>query len=133
MKKCTVCNQEKPFESFYKNKRRKDGYASACKVCSDEQNRQTRHKNPEKNLEHRRRSHNKRRLLMQDWKIERGCAHCGEKHPAVLELHHEDPNVKEFHPSNATSLKMFLEESEKCIVLCANCHRKEHYNLRRIS
>lgn len=33
MKKCSCCKLEKPFESFYKNKAKKDGFANQCKSC----------------------------------------------------------------------------------------------------
>lgn len=34
MKSCFKCKESKPFEAFSKNKRTKDGYQQACKVCS---------------------------------------------------------------------------------------------------
>jgi len=58
------------------------------------------------------------------------CARCGENHIACLEFHHTDPTKKEGNVSQMAkklSTKKLLEEIEKCIVLCANCHRKEHY------
>ena len=33
MKTCTKCEVEKPFESFYKNKKSRDGYGKVCKEC----------------------------------------------------------------------------------------------------
>lgn len=33
MKNCITCNQQKPFESFYKGKQNKDGFRSSCKDC----------------------------------------------------------------------------------------------------
>ena len=33
MKKCTKCNQEKPFTNFTKHPTTRDGYASRCKPC----------------------------------------------------------------------------------------------------
>ena len=61
-----------------------------------------------------------------------GCLYCGLKHPAALEFHHLDPLQKEFELSRvkAVGYKKFKEEIRKCIVLCSNCHRIEHYNLR---
>lgn len=32
-KECTVCKESKPFEDFYKQKARKDGLMSFCKLC----------------------------------------------------------------------------------------------------
>ena len=58
-----------------------------------------------------------------------GCVCCGENEVTCLELHHKDPSVKDIHPSNATGRKIFYQEAEKCVVVCANCHRKLHANL----
>ena len=33
MKYCPRCEQEKPFDMFYKNKAKKDGYQGSCKEC----------------------------------------------------------------------------------------------------
>lgn len=65
-----------------------------------------------------------------------GCQHCGEKDPVVLDLHHTDPEVKESTLAAliGCSREAIKLEIRKCIVLCANCHRREHNNLRvRIS
>jgi len=58
------------------------------------------------------------------------CARCDEKHIATLDFHHIDPADKEYTVSKLISNKMFTKaykEIKKCIVLCANCHRKHHY------
>lgn len=56
---------------------------------------------------------------------------CGyNKNIAALEFHHINPEEKEFeidirHFSN-TSLEKLKKEVNKCILLCANCHRELH-------
>ena len=58
------------------------------------------------------------------------CQECGyNKNIAALEFHHIDPNEKEFHLGNAktTNLDKLLLEMDKCILVCANCHRELHY------
>lgn len=58
------------------------------------------------------------------------CSRCEETHPACLQFHHLDPNTKDGDISvmmRRVSLKKLKEEIEKCIILCANCHVKEHY------
>jgi hypothetical protein len=58
------------------------------------------------------------------------CEHCGEDHPATFDFHHvkKDPdNVKVHKLIKNGAYKKILEEIKKCIVLCANCHRKHHY------
>lgn len=62
------------------------------------------------------------------------CAKCGFNHNAALDFHHEDPSEKEHDVNRLISNKRFkkaYEEIEKCIVLCANCHRIHHYEERK--
>jgi hypothetical protein len=62
------------------------------------------------------------------------CMRCGENHPATIDFHHRDPSQKDFLASRACSVgrgkKSTLEEIAKCDVLCSNCHRKVHWELR---
>jgi hypothetical protein len=59
---------------------------------------------------------------------------CGEDRFVCLDFHHLDPSLKCFSISQvmgkwATTkihIEQFLAEVEKCIVLCANCHRVLH-------
>ena len=59
------------------------------------------------------------------------CSVCGyNKCHAALEFHHLDPTQKEFSPStNSKSWDKILVEAEKCILVCANCHREIHNGL----
>ena len=59
------------------------------------------------------------------------CERCGyDENIAALEFHHLDPSKKSFqmdsrHLSN-TTIEKLLEEADKCILVCANCHREIH-------
>ena len=60
-----------------------------------------------------------------------GCEICGyNKNIAALDFHHLDANTKKFNiDGRVLSNKKWedlLEEAEKCILLCANCHRELH-------
>lgn len=61
------------------------------------------------------------------------CEKCGyDKCIAVLEFHHIDPSKKDFAISSnghTRSWDKIKEELDKCIMVCANCHREIHYNL----
>jgi hypothetical protein len=55
---------------------------------------------------------------------------CGESRSWVLDFHHKDPKVKSNTVSNLVrncNKDKVLEEINKCVVLCANCHRDLHY------
>lgn len=71
-----------------------------------------------------------RREVLRALKAERGCELCGEDDPCCLDFHHLDPDEKIGSVANLISegatLAFVLEEVEKCVVLCSNCHRKEH-------
>lgn len=59
------------------------------------------------------------------------CEICGyNKCISALEFHHLDPNEKDFSISNSKVLSFDKCKSEvdKCILVCANCHREIHYN-----
>jgi len=66
-----------------------------------------------------------------EFKSRLSCVHCGENHPATLDFHHV---IR--HPSNRKIYELtrngaydaaIKEISEKCIVLCSNCHRIHHW------
>jgi len=48
MKLCNGCSTEKDYLEFHKNKTKKDGYASSCKVCHSASNKAWIQANPEK-------------------------------------------------------------------------------------
>jgi DNA-binding transcriptional regulator GbsR (MarR family) len=66
-----------------------------------------------------------------DIKSKSSCQNCGENHPACLDFHHNDSKQKEHNISrlisHAASIKKIDAEIAKCQILCANCHRKVHY------
>jgi len=59
------------------------------------------------------------------------CSECGyNSNLASLEFHHEDPSIKDGQLDARTlsnrSWEHILKESEKCKLLCSNCHRERH-------
>lgn len=77
-----------------------------------------------------REKYRERRGLVAKIKLDRGCSECGyDAHPAALEFHHLDPSTKKFTIGQSISkrdISELLDEIEKCVVLCANCHRVRH-------
>lgn len=76
------------------------------------------------------------RLRLKDKAIEyKGakCSICGYcKCKQALEFHHLDPNQKDFSISaaNTKAWSKIQIELDKCILVCANCHREIHENWR---
>ena len=59
------------------------------------------------------------------------CTACGYddlEHPEVFDFHHLDPLVKERDPCKAfrCSWETAKKEIDRCVLLCANCHRIAH-------
>ena len=65
----------------------------------------------------------------------RGCSNCSETDWRCLDFHHVNPQDKDDSVTqlvvNGNSKKRILKEIEKCIVLCANCHRKITWESKR--
>ncbi|MFA6511639.1 MAG: HNH endonuclease signature motif containing protein [Patescibacteria group bacterium] len=61
------------------------------------------------------------------------CQICGyKKTVAALELHHRDSKKKVFAISGqglTRSWERIKKEADKCVLLCANCHREVHAGL----
>mgnify|MGYP006935470923 CR=1 FL=1 len=59
------------------------------------------------------------------------CEMCGyNKCIAALDFHHTNPSEKEFNiSSRIVSWEIAKKELDKCILVCANCHREIEYEL----
>lgn len=129
MKVCCTCKEEKEIELFGNNKRNKDGKQRQCKECQAKKDNRHYLENPESYKATRRSVKEKRVKLFEELKKQMHCEKCGETRHYVLDFHHKDPATKTSTVSDLKhrSLKSLKEEIEKCIVLCANCHREVHY------
>ena len=62
------------------------------------------------------------------------CAMCGyDKCIEALHFHHLDPTQKDFNLSRLKKNKFddnIKDELDKCILVCSNCHREIHHELR---
>jgi hypothetical protein len=93
-----------------------------------------------KNQEHAKEKVIERKNAINQWfkeiKRQLRCEQCGENHPACLEFHHLNPSEKKINLSEAVAIKgwsknKILDEIDKCVVLCSNCHRKLHWELQQ--
>lgn len=58
------------------------------------------------------------------------CSVCRNKFPPyIYDLHHIDPKTKDYPPASlySRSWEIVFEEIKKCVLVCANCHRKIHH------
>jgi len=114
-KKCPKCKVVKKREEFYtKGNGRLYSY---CRVCA------------KKNVSSIQKSLKEEAVNYKGGK----CISCGYcKCLAALEFHHIDPSQKDFEWKKV-KLRSFdnlvKAELDKCVLLCANCHREEHVRL----
>lgn len=69
-----------------------------------------------------------------DYKCEKGCCRCGIKDFRVLDFHHRQKKDKLFGIGGfrrEVGFQRLKEEIEKCDVVCANCHRILHDEMRK--
>lgn len=113
-KQCSKCKETKKLSDFYV---KTDGYPYCyCKTCMNS-----------KRVEYMRK--NKSDAIA--YKGGR-CEACGyNKHQDALEFHHKDPLKKDFSISRhrGASIDSIKSELDKCVLLCANCHRETHAGL----
>lgn len=133
MKICTKCKIEKDENQFnFRNKligKLQSNCRDCQKIMKDNHYNSNKDWYMKRNLERR----NSYREWFSKFKSTLKCSYCGENHPSTLDFHHEDPNEKEYEISvmvhNSHHIDKILEEITKCIVLCANCHRKIHWEI----
>ena len=111
---CTKCKKFKLESEFYNQNDRKNG-SSYCKSCF--------------NIYCMKRWTNKKLEAIQ---YKGGhCLDCNLNNApySVYEFHHLEPNKKDFdwRKLRQRSSKIIKAELDKCVLLCANCHRIRHY------
>ena len=130
MKTCSICKEEKTLDCYNKNRGKKDGLNTICRECSNARSKQYYASNSEhhkKVIAQRNRCIRKNnRSKLDAFKVQ-GCSLCNEKDVCCLDFHHVSED-KDYAVSNMVGLswKKILEEISKCILVCANCHRKLH-------
>lgn len=88
-----------------------------------------------KNREHRIQTKERRRNRMKRWfyELKRDqyrCQRCGEDRSPAIDFHHQKETGREVSAmvNDGFSKEQIIQGIEYCIVLCANCHRVEHYD-----
>jgi len=128
MKKCTKCKIEKELDEFAWKNKSLNIKASECKSCHNIMRRAYYLKNKEKEIQRV----TERRSKITEWYINYKkslkCTKCGEDDYRCLQFHHLHSKVSNVSTMicNGNSIETIKKEISKCIVLCANCHSKEH-------
>lgn len=137
-KTCTICKQTKLFSEYNKKKTGKNGLQPHCRDCSHRQFKKYYNSNLEK---HRAVVTKKNKETIQkiiSWLDEIksvGCSLCDETEICVMDFHHIDPETKVTEVAQLVkncSFKRLVNEINKCVLICANCHRKVHKGLLKV-
>ena len=130
--KCgTTANTKEELQLFTKDKKGKYGRSNFCNTCAAAKRKKwvANNRNAVNRDQQDRKQNNKRKAIELKGSM---CKHCGLEYDytnaAVFDLHHLNPNEKEYKPSSLfrMSWEVIEKELNKCILLCSNCHRLEH-------
>jgi hypothetical protein len=115
-KKCSVCKETRELSEYHKYAKSKDGYCYQCVYCSQTYKKKYRQKLWSK---------------IYEYFGGKKCNRCGcvSEYP-IFEVHHIDPKQKEMSTSGNTSFEAIKAELLKCELLCANCHKITHHEMR---
>jgi len=124
---CSRCKVEKPLDDFSISRSRKDGRNHSCRECHNKYTRSHYKKNKDQYIKRNYKRTLEGRDYIIEFKKQSECCVCGESRWWVLDFHH-DGDKKDFVGRLVThGISIVKKEIEKCIVLCANCHRDLHY------
>lgn len=118
MKTCTTCKTAKSLDSFNNDARRSSGKNPQCRQCQNDAKKKKRATNKLKAVNY----------------LGGKCKRCDIKSNCldIYDFHHRDPNQKEESLNRLvnTDWDAIVKELEKCDLLCSNCHKITHWELR---
>jgi hypothetical protein len=130
VKRCCRCEKGVDEVEFGPFKYAKDGLQSACRPCKRQYDveRHARISDEERarRLQRTMALADENRRKLYGYLLAHPCIDCGEKDPVVLEFDHvtEDKTGEIGMLYSRSSWARVLREIEKCVVRCANCHRR---------
>jgi hypothetical protein len=132
MKTCTRCREHKPIKAFARRgPRHNHRLDSWCNLCRRRyQSAWYNDLSAEKKADRRSRADERRGQLrnqVYSYLETHPCVDCGESDPVVLEFDHigtDKAAMISVMVKNRMSWERILAEIQKCVVRCANCHRR---------
>jgi hypothetical protein len=125
-KTCKVCGCNKPLGEFERDQRA--NYRKTCRECRKLYFRKINENRKEYIANHSQSRIHAKRVKLWDYLKTHSCVDCNESDPIVLEFDHiqgEKHAAVSVLISNGASWQKVLDEIEKCVVRCANCHRRK--------
>lgn len=130
---CTRCGVEKPLTEFNFKNKEQGKYQSQCKECQRENARKNYYQKYKytsvERYKRNRKIHRQRVKQYLDEIRAKGCIICGENCPCCIDFHHLREKTFNLAEAKEKSRISTEEELQKCVLLCANCHRKLHAGL----
>jgi len=132
MKTCTICKEPKEDNEFSFKDKKNNKRHSQCKTCKkiidntyykDSSKRRSKvRKDATKGVE-------RARTFVRRIKKLSKCSKCNESRWYVLDFHHIHNKIDSVSKlaNSGRALNTIKKEIKKCIVLCSNCHREEHF------
>ncbi len=118
---CSKCNATKPLKEFVRNEQHK----TTCKNCHKKKVYGWRSENPVRTQRISHRNYISSAEFIRSFKSGKKCTDCGIIYPYfVLDFHHlqdKEWNVSKLYQKSRSRIK---EEMNKCVLICANCHRE---------
>lgn len=136
-KQCVHCREVKSVEEFAYSNRLLGTRQKHCRACMSKFNKESYERNKKKRrksiYEKRQERREEARRYVWDYLSTHPCVDCGETDPRLLEFDHvrgkKVDSVSQL-ANGRYSLETLQKEIAKCVVRCANCHRKKTYTER---
>lgn len=129
-KLCSRCGTVKPAKAFNRNARAQSGLQDWCRQCASEHQRGYRQGPEGRERVKAWHAEAKRVAAEAVWRylVEHPCCDCGETDPVVLEFDHvygDKVCAVSTMARNGAPWSRIAAEIDKCVVRCANCHRRK--------
>lgn len=128
---CNHCLQEKPEEEFNWRYKSLGIRHPTCRICQHKHNKKyfegdAKQRHLQQVKERKIAAREVAKQYVWDYLSTHPCLHCGESDPVVLEFHHTGDKENEISVLAGAGypVETIQKEIDRCIVLCANCHRK---------
>jgi hypothetical protein len=128
-RRCGRCGGSKPLDEFAWRRKAKGQRDNLCRPCRSEYHREHYEANRARYVaqarERKRALARERTEYLIEYFASHPCMDCGELDPVVLEFDHLRDKLFDIGQALPyRSWQSILDEIEKCVVVCANCHRR---------
>lgn len=132
---CITCGESKVLEEFVKNAKSTEGRHTKCKSCHNKRQNERAAANPNmkntRNASSYKAKQRTKNNILNYYSGVMKCADCGLISDIfdIYDFHHVNPKDKQYTVSSIMDYKWETVKAEldKCVLLCANCHRIRHY------